>query len=110
MSSEERLDSFLKSGADWSKLKTSVPGIFVIKMPAYKNSPARLAVELNPVNSSGLPTKKRGVMMRTKEELKEFKQLLGSDKLAQLLEGVERVNPPTTKSSGSKSGDDVLEI
>ena len=109
MSSEDKLDSFLKSGADWAKLKTSVPGIFVVKMPAYRNSPARLAVELNPVDSSGLPTKKRGVMIRTKEELEQFKELFESDKLTQLLEGVEKVNPATTKSSGSKSGD-MLEI
>jgi hypothetical protein len=110
LSSEEKLDSFLKTGADWSKLKTSVPGIFVIKMPVYKNSPARLAVELNPVDGSGTPTKKRGLMIRTKDELEEFRQLFVSDKLGQLLEGVQRVNPPVAKSQGSRSSNDVLEI
>jgi hypothetical protein len=31
----EKLASFLKSGEDWSRLKTSVSGVFVLKMPAY---------------------------------------------------------------------------
>jgi hypothetical protein len=56
MSSEGKLSLFLKTGSDWGKLKTSVPGIFILKMPAYKNSPARLAVELNPVDGSAPET------------------------------------------------------
>jgi hypothetical protein len=30
-------------------VRTSVPGVFVLKLPAYRGSPTRLAVELNPV-------------------------------------------------------------
>jgi hypothetical protein len=60
MSSESKLSLFLKTGPDWGKLKTSVPGIFVLKMSAYKNSPARLAVELNPVDASGLADQEEG--------------------------------------------------
>lgn len=70
-SSEGKLSLFLRTGSDWGKLKTSVPGIFILKMPAYKNSPARLAVELNPVDGSGSPTKKRGIVLRSREELEE---------------------------------------
>ena len=31
--SEEKLEEFLQTGKDWSKVKTSVPGVFVMKMP-----------------------------------------------------------------------------
>ncbi len=107
--SEEKLASFLKSGADWSRMKTSVPGIFVLRMPAYKSSSARLAIELNPPDGGGSPTKKRGLVLRSKAELEEFRQLFQFEKLAPLLENVERVNPPT-RPTGSRPSEDVLEI
>jgi len=52
--SEDRLVEFLRSGKDWGRLRTSVPGVFVLKLPAYKGSPSRLAIELNPVGEDGL--------------------------------------------------------
>jgi hypothetical protein len=106
----EKLASFLKSGDDWSRLKTSVPGVFVLKMPAYKSSPTRLAVELNPVDASGSPTKRRGLVLRTKQKLDEFKELFQYDKLIPLVQGVESVNPQMKKGTVAKPGEDVLEI
>jgi hypothetical protein len=110
MSSESKLSIFLKTGSDWAKLKTSVPGIFVLKMPAYKDSPARLAVELNPVDGSGSPTKKRGLVLRSEEEFEEYKAIFLVEKLAPLLEEVEKVNPETKRQLAAKKGDEVLEI
>lgn len=109
MSSEDKLSSFLKTGPDWGKLKTSVPGIFILKMPAYKSSPARLAVELNPVDDSGSPTKKRGIVLRSKEELEEYKAIFQVEKLTPLLEQMEKVNPEVKKQAVQK-GEDVLKI
>lgn len=109
MSSEDKLSSFLKTGPDWGKLKTSVPGIFILKMPAYKSSPARLAVELNPVDDSGSPTKKRGLVLRSKEELEEYKAIFQFEKLTPLLEQMEKVNPEVKKQVVQK-GEDVLKI
>tara|TARA_B100000315_G_C14421149_1_gene515626 strand:+ start:297 stop:620 length:324 start_codon:yes stop_codon:yes gene_type:complete len=106
--SEDKILSFLKTGPDWGRLKTSIHGIFLLKMPPYRNSPARVAVELNPVNSSNLPTKKRGLVIRSKIELEQFKELFQFEKLAPLLNIVDNVNPHITKHA--KQGDDVLEI
>lgn len=106
----EKLATFLKSGDDWSRFKTSIPGVFVLKMPAFRNSPTRLAVELNPVDGSGSPTKRRGLVLRTKEELDQFRELFQYDKLIPLVSGVEGVNPQTKRSIGAKPGEDVLEI
>jgi hypothetical protein len=107
--SEDKLSSFLKTGPDWGRLKTSVAGIFILKMPAYKSSPARLAVELNPVDDFGSPTKKRGMVLRSKEELEEYKAIFQVEKLAPLLEQMEKVNPEVKKQAPKKDGD-VLEI
>ena len=107
---EDKLASFLKTGSDWGRLKTSIPGIFVLKMPAYKNIPARLAVELNPADSSGSPTKKRGLVLRSKEELEQYKEIFQFDKLLTLLEGVGKVNPQMKKPVAGKPGEEVLEL
>ncbi len=108
--SEDKLASFLKTGSDWGRLKTSIPGIFVLKMPAYKSIPARLAVELNPSDSTGSPTKKRGLVLRSKEELEQYRELFQFDKLLPLLEGVGKVNPQMKKPAAGKQGGEVLEI
>ena len=86
-------------------------GLFVLKMPAYKSNPTRRAVELNAVDASGSPTKKRGLVLRSKEELDQFRELFQFDKLVPLLRGVDGVNPQVKKSTvGAKRGEDVLEI
>jgi hypothetical protein len=108
--SNDKLASFLKNGEDWARLKTSIPGVFVLKMPEYRNAPIRLAVELNPVDSSGSPTKRRGLLLHSKEELDEFKELFQYDKLVTLLRTVEALNPEMKRSTRAKPGEDVLEI
>jgi len=107
--SEDKLSSFLKTGPDWGRMKTSVPGIFILKMPAYRASPTRLAVELNPTDASGAPTKKRGLVLRSAAEFEEFNGLFRQDKLVSLLKSVEQVNPPLAKAA-AKAGDEVLQI
>ena len=106
---EEKLSSFLKSGSDWARLKTSVPGVFVLKLPPFRGSPARLAVELNPVDEAGNPTKRRGLIIRDEEELGEYGQIFQSDKLQPLLASVVAVNPAERRRI-AKPGEDVLEI
>ena len=108
MSSEDKLSTFLKTGPDWGRLKTSVPGIFVLKMPAYKSSPARLAIELNPTDDSGSPTKKRGLVLRSSDELEEYKVIFQYDKLVPLLKSVDALNPKVKRAP--KMGEDILEI
>lgn len=107
--SEEKLEDFLRTGSDWEKLKTSVPGVFIQKLPPYRSSPARLAVEINPVDASGNPTKRRGLLLRYPDEYEAFKEILTDEKLPRLLEMLERVNPGQGRGA-KKKGDDVIEI
>lgn len=107
--SEDKLSSFLKTGSDWARMKTSVPGIFILKMPAYRASPARLAVELNPTDASGAPTKKRGLVLRSASEFEEFSGLFQQERLPSLLKAIEEVNPPQARTA-AKAGEEVLQI
>ena len=105
--SEEKLEEFLETGKDWAKVKTSVPGVFVMKMPGSKNREPSLSVEVNPVDASGSPTKRRGLIIRSVDELLEFKDILGNEKVETLLEMLEDVNPATPDNKQSK---EVIEI
>ncbi|MEM3383792.1 MAG: hypothetical protein QXL52_05835 [Nitrososphaerales archaeon] len=105
--SEDKLALFLKTGSDWARMKTTIPGLFILKLPAYKNNPSRLAVELNPVDESGSPTKKRGLVIRSLQELEEFSKLFQYDKLSSLLKSIDKINPAPKKV---KPSEEVLEI
>ena len=106
--SEEKLSTFLEEGADWGKVKTTVPGVFVMKMPGNKSRSQSLSVEINPVDAGGSPTKRRGLILRRVDELLEFKDILSNEKVETLLEMLEDVNPDTGKSG--KRSKDVIEL
>ncbi len=107
--SEEKLADFLKTGKDWSRMRTSVPSIFVVKLPPYKSSPARLVVELNPVNEVGTPKKRRGVILRSTVELEEFKGLFREEKLPKLLSMLDSVNPKVEVAKRKKE-EGIIEL
>jgi len=107
--SEERLEEFLRTGNDWEKLKTSIPGVFVQKLPPYRSSPSRLAIEVNPVDASGNPTKKRGLLIRFPDEFDTFKEILNDEKFPKLLTLLETVNPGSGRRATKLAGD-ILEI
>jgi hypothetical protein len=69
----------------------------------------RLAVEFNPVDDAGNPTKRRGLIIRDEEELGEYGRIFQSDKLQPLLASVVAVNPAERRRI-AKPGEDVLEI
>ena len=107
--SEEKLVDFLKTGKDWSRMKTSVPSVFVVKLPPYRSSPARLVVELNPVDEGGTPKKRRGLILRSSAELEEFKKLFSEEKLPKLLSMIDSVNPKF-ESGRRRKEEGVIEL
>ena len=107
--SQEKLDEFLYNGKDWNRLKTSIPGVFVLKLPVYKRTPSRLAVELNPVDGAGNPTKRRGLVLRTTQELEAFNELYHYDRLTKLLGMLDQVNLKAGRR-GTRKRQDVIEL
>jgi hypothetical protein len=106
---EEKLAGFLQTGKDWGRLKTTVRGVFVLKLPAYRSSPPRLAVELNPVDEEGAPMKRRGLILRSRSELESFRGILQDERLSALLGAMDAVNPGSMAGK-RQTGDDVLEL
>ena len=107
--SEEKLTDFLKTGKEWSRMRTSVPGVFVLKLPPYKGSPTRLVVELNPVDETGRPKKRRGLVLRSGNELEDYKELFQYEKLSKLLGILDSVNPGV-EAVRRKKGEEVIEL
>ena len=105
---ESKLADFLKSGKDWERKPTTVPGVFVLKMPPFRGSSARLAVELNPVDEAGRPTRKRGVLLRSSAELAEYKKLLEDERLVSLLKNIDSLSPKPAKKEVREP--EVIEI
>jgi hypothetical protein len=97
MSLEESLRKVLQTGKDWQRVPVKgAPGIFVLKAPAARGRPASLLVEINPVGPDGVPTKRRGLILRSLEELKEYKKLISEDRLEEILKAIEKINPKTS--------------
>ena len=83
--SEEKLAGFLKTGKDWERLRTSVLGVFVLRLPPYRGAATRLVVEVNPVDEAGSPRKRRGLVLRSTAELEDFQQIFRDEKLSKLI-------------------------
>ena len=105
---ESKLSEFLKNGKDWERKATSIPGVFILKMPPYRGAPTRLAVELNPTDAEGRPTKKRGVLLRSSEELAEYNKILSDGRIANLLKNIDSINPKLAKKEEKKP--DIIEL
>ena len=50
----------MRNGEDWVRSRTSIPGVFVVKLPGQGTRGPELALEINPVDGQGQPKKKRG--------------------------------------------------
>jgi len=83
--------------------------VFVLKLPAYKGSPSRLAVELNPVDETGKPKKRRGLVLRSTAELEEFRELLQNEKLFKLMSMLDSVNPKI-EAVRQRKGEEIIEL
>ena len=105
----ERFRQFLTDGRNWERKATNIPGVFLFRLPASKARPASLAIEINPVDTYGSITKKRGVVIRSSSELGEISGLLSNPKVCELSKKIDEVNPKRETTTG-KGGPDIFEI
>ena len=99
---EAQLRDHLKNGKDWEKMETPVNGVSVVKVPATKNRPALLSLEINPLKDDGKPMKRKGLFVTSKEMLIKFSEALNDDKTFQLIQELELVNPKESLNSTKK--------
>src|SRR5512145_634803 len=88
----DSLKEFIEEGQDWERKVTSVKGVSIIRLPPYKNRPASLAIDINPVGENGLPMKKKGIMIMNADELQAFRETFKNEKLDNLIKTLEDVS------------------
>jgi hypothetical protein len=110
---QERLTQFLQESADWERRTTSVPGIFLLKLPRSKTGTRReaIAIEINPINpTTSSPTKKRGIVLMSALELEEFRKILTNPKMSELAGMIDGINPGLKSKAKSTNSSDIMEI
>jgi hypothetical protein len=94
MSLVDRLREILERGGDWQRIPVKgLPGVFVVKAPAKGSKPVTLMVELIPLNEAGMPSRRRGLFLKTLKDLEDYRKLLGDSRLDELLKVIEKINP-----------------
>lgn len=90
---------------DWTKKRTSIPGVFIVYMPKKEGQTVRpLGIEFNPADAQGNPTKRRGIYMGS-ADLKAMKEAVENPKLAELIAHIESENPEVPAGT---TGDSVV--
>jgi hypothetical protein len=88
---------------------TRIPGLFLLKLPGLRGNPSPIVIEINPVDTSGSPTKMRGIIVRSAAELEWIKDVLSNHKVVELAEKMDKVNSPK-KESSTRSSTDIFEV
>jgi hypothetical protein len=65
-----------------------------------KEEPAVPLIELNPVDENNLPTKRRGLYIRTRKDLEEYRKLINDRTLDALVAALEEVNGRREEEKG----------
>jgi hypothetical protein len=90
---ESRLREILEKAREWQRVPVrSSPGIFVVKASGTKRNPPSLLIELNPIDENNMPTKRRGLYIRTRRDLEEYRKLINDRNLDALVSALEEVN------------------
>ena len=83
--------------------------ILILVKEASKGRSASLAIEINPVDTYGAITKKRGVVIRSASKLDEVSRLLSHPKVDELSKKIDEVNPKREATS-EKGAHDISEV
>lgn len=107
---DKRLTEFLEKGKDWERKQTNIPGVFLIRLPQFRSRPACIGVELDALNRGGGGNRRRGIILRTNEELQQLLDIVTNKKLIELTSSIEKVNPVQQANTGAKLDNEIFEI
>ena len=82
---DNRLTDFLNEGKDWERKHNNEPGVFLLKLPAFRSRPACIAIEIDALSrGGGGGNRRRGLIIRSKEEIDQLSNILTNDKVIEL--------------------------
>jgi hypothetical protein len=102
---EQEIRKMMKDAPEWEMRKTSIPGIFVVRLPSKEFN---VKLVFNPVDKDGNPRKRKGFYFNDIESVKSARAAFLDDRLESLVKAIESI----TKVSDKKStgSDDVLKL
>ena len=99
------LADFLKNGSDWERFPTSIKGLSILKMPAWKSRPAILAVELLP---EGM---RKGIIFRDFKSFEDAKRCLdGIEKMSPVFQVIKELNQLTQTKEPMENDREALDL
>lgn len=101
----EEIKSMMEGATDWTRRKTTIPGIFLVRAPGKQ---LRVMLMFSPTDQAGNPRKRRGLFFSDLETVLEARRAFPDERLDALVAAVQKVNGPTAKSVGGEG--EVLEI
>jgi len=107
---DKRLLEFLENGKDWERKQTNIPGVFLIRLPQFRSRPACIGVELDALNRGGGGNRRRGIILRTSEELQQLLDIVTNKKLSELTSSIEKVNPVQQVNMGVHLDNEIFEV
>ena len=106
---DERLVKFLENGKDWERKQTNIPGVFLIRLPQFRSRPACIGVELDALNRGG-GNRRRGIIIRTSNELQQLLDIVTNKKLNELTSSIEKVNPVQQTNVATNIDNEIFEV
>ena len=99
---EEKIKQVVKESHDWEKIPTTIKGIFLVKVPGRGDKGPTVLIELNPADESGAPSKRRGLYIKSYNELLEFQKMINNEKLTELAKTISQLYPTQERKRVSK--------
>ncbi len=102
------IEKTLSNAPEWEKKKTSIPGIFLVRLPGDK---LRVMLEFNPPDSAGNPSKRKGLYFGDRATLEAARKAFPAARLDDLVAAVGSLSQRAPEGRGVKgSGDAVFEV
>lgn len=101
------IEKTLSGAAEWEKKKTSIPGIFLVRLPG---DALRVMLEFNPPDEAGNASKRKGLYFADRSTVEAARKAFPDPRLDDLIAAVEALSGRAPAAKGKKGGDEVFEV
>src|SRR2546428_11591329 len=97
----EDIKSMMKDASEWTRRKTTIPGIFVVRMPGTK---LRVMLLFSPTDEAGNPRKRGGLFFADIDNVQPARHGFPDGRLDALISAVPSVNGPRSRAAQCQGG------
>ncbi len=101
----EDIKRIMKNAGDWERKRTSIPGIFLVRMP---DKEFRVMLMFSPIDEAGNPRKRRGLFFGVMDTVEAARRAFPDERLDALVAAVQKINgSPGRRPAGDE---DVFQV